>query len=134
MTLYYEYNREGTRPLRVPMTEEAFLRAKENPDRWFLDFGNCVLEVTKQEYDKYYKTRERSKYIRRNMEGRLDEQSTMDTGIRTFHKRYLLLSSNSSLYDYYIIQSVVCPLPKDAISKKSDIIYPCSERYIPTLP
>ena len=68
--MYFEYNHEGKRPLRIPMTEEAFLKAKDEPDRWFINFGSCVLEVTKPEYDKYYKEKERSRYIRRNAAGR----------------------------------------------------------------
>ena len=76
--MYFEYNHEGKRPLRIPMTEEAFLKAKDEPDRWFINFGSCVLEVTKLEYDKYYKEKERSRYIRRNAIGRLDEQTTLD--------------------------------------------------------
>ena len=63
---YFEYNREGKRPLRVPMTEEQFLAVKDLPDRWFINISGCVLEVSKAEYDDYHKEREHSNYCRRD--------------------------------------------------------------------
>ncbi len=66
---YFEYNPEGSSPLRIPMTEEKFLEVKGLPDRWFIRLGNCVLEVSKEEYDKYYKEYEHSKYCRRDAAG-----------------------------------------------------------------
>lgn len=62
MVLYYEYNREGKRPLRVQITEEEYIAARAQPDRWFINFGNCVLEVSREEYVKYSKDFWHSRY------------------------------------------------------------------------
>ena len=94
MILYYEFNREGKRPLRIPMTEAAFLKAKEEPDRWFISFGDCVLEVTKSEYVKYYKEKEHTRHLRRTAAkyelecvplDSLEEQFTYDRNVFSVH-------------------------------------------------
>ncbi len=55
MALYFAYNQEAKRPLRVQITEEEYIAALANPDRWFINFGNYVLEVSREEYVKYSK-------------------------------------------------------------------------------
>lgn len=62
MALYFAYNQEAKRPLRIQITEEEYIAALANPDRWFINFGNCVLEVSREEYVKYSKDYWHSRY------------------------------------------------------------------------
>ena len=65
MHKYYVFNKTASHPIRVPVTLSEYRKAKREPDRWFLDFGNCVLEVTKTQYEKYYKEDQHSRYLQR---------------------------------------------------------------------
>ena len=78
-TLYFKFNPQNRRPLRVPMTEKEFLALKNLPDRWFISFGKYVLEVTKAEYDKYYKEYEHERYCKLNASGKVVHNLELDT-------------------------------------------------------
>ena len=65
MVKFYLFNPTGSRPLRIQATLSEFQHAQENPQRWFIDLGNCVLEVTKEQYEKYGKEDQHSRYLRR---------------------------------------------------------------------
>lgn len=48
MVRYYAYNPHDTKPKLVEISEADHLKAKSEPDRWFISFGNCVLECEEE--------------------------------------------------------------------------------------
>ena len=70
MVRYYAYNPKKRGSKYVEITEEQYLNVKIQPNRWFISFGNCVLECEKSEYDEYYRQREHSLYTLRNASGK----------------------------------------------------------------
>ena len=65
MYKYFVFNKAASRPLRVPVTLAELRKARREPGRCFVDFGNCVLEVTKAQYEKFSKEDQHSRYLQR---------------------------------------------------------------------
>ncbi len=68
-TKYYEYNKQGGEKYSE-FTEKEFLVAKEDETRWFISFGNCVLECEEDEYRSYYSEKNHADYIQKDKSGK----------------------------------------------------------------
>ena len=57
MVKYYFFNPNpsDSGPLRIPVTLSEYKDARKAPDRWFIDLGDLVLVVTKEQHEKYDK-------------------------------------------------------------------------------
>ena len=55
MKYYFEYNHAPTGDKYCIMTKAEYELAKRDPTRWFIDFGNCVIECSKAERTEYYR-------------------------------------------------------------------------------
>ena len=69
-TRYYEYSKPGSKEKYSEITEAEYLSVKDNPERWFISFGNCVLECEASEYKKHYNEIDHSNYINRDAKGK----------------------------------------------------------------
>ena len=75
---YFEYNRNADKPKYVPMTEGEYLRAKQDPNRWFISFGTCVLECEQEEYAEHYRKLEHYRYTLRDADRKLASVISLD--------------------------------------------------------
>ena len=55
MKYYFEYNHAPAGDKYCIMTKAEYELAKRDPTRWFIDFGNCVIECSKAERTEYYR-------------------------------------------------------------------------------
>ncbi len=69
-TRYYEYSKPGSKEKYSEITEAEYLSVKDSPERWFISFGNCVLECEASEYKKHYNEKDHSDYINRDAKGK----------------------------------------------------------------
>ncbi|MBQ3566312.1 MAG: sigma-70 family RNA polymerase sigma factor [Oscillospiraceae bacterium] len=69
-TKYYQYNKSGGEKYSE-FTEEEYLIAKTYENRWFISFGNCVLECSKDEYRAYYSEKNHADYTQRDKNGKI---------------------------------------------------------------
>ena len=68
-TKYYQYNKTGNEKYSE-FTEEEYLAAIMDETRWFISFGNCVLECSKDEYRAYYSEKNHADYTQRDKNGK----------------------------------------------------------------
>ena len=68
-TKYFEYSKKGDEKYSE-FTEEEYLVAKMDENRWFISFGSCVLECTKAEYKAYYSEKNHADYTQRDKNGK----------------------------------------------------------------
>lgn len=85
-TRYYEYSKPGSREKYTEITEAEYLIAKESPDRWFISFGNCVLECEAHQHKKHYNEKNHSDYVNKDENGKKPvtlsfEQYRLETGL-----------------------------------------------------
>ena len=85
-TRYYEYSKPGSREKYTEITEAEYLIAKESPDRWFISFGNCVLECEADQHKKHYNEKNHSDYVNKDENGKKPvtlsfEQYRLETGL-----------------------------------------------------
>ncbi len=69
-TRYYEYSKPGSKEKYTQITEAEYLVAKETPNRWFISFGDCVLECEAEEHKDHYNQKNHSDYINRDANGK----------------------------------------------------------------
>ena len=62
-TKYYEYNRHGDCEKYSEFTESEYLKAREDKNRWFISFGDSVLECEESEYMDYFSEKNHSDYM-----------------------------------------------------------------------
>lgn len=85
-TRYYEYSKPGSREKYTEITEAEYLIAKESPDRWFISFGNCVLECEAHQHKKHYNEKNHADYISKDKSGKkvvtlFFEEYRLETGL-----------------------------------------------------
>lgn len=68
-TKYYQYTKTGDEKYSE-FTEEEYLVAKTDENRWFISFGNCVLECSKDEYRAYFSEKNHADYTQRDKDGK----------------------------------------------------------------
>lgn len=69
-TKYFEYNRHGDGEKYSEFTEAEYLKAKEDENRWFISFGDSVLECEESEYRDYFSEKNHSDYTQRDKYGK----------------------------------------------------------------
>lgn len=85
-TRYYEYSKPGSREKYTEITEAEYLIAKESPDRWFISFGNCVLECEAHQHKKHYNEKNHADYVSKDKSGKkvvtlFFEEYRLETGL-----------------------------------------------------
>lgn len=53
-TKYFEFSRNGGSEKYSEFTEEEYLNAKEEENRWFISFGDSVLECEESQYSDHF--------------------------------------------------------------------------------
>ena len=53
-TKYYEYNKQIGGEKYSEFTESEYLKVREDKNRWFISFGDSVLECEENEYKDYF--------------------------------------------------------------------------------
>ena len=105
MVKYYLFNPNpsDSEPLRIPVTLSEYEKVRKSPDRWFIDLGDLVLEVTKEQHEKYDKVDRHSRYLRRvaSRSGRTQSLSTLEEAI-TYEMSIFSTSESSSVEDLVI--------------------------------
>ena len=67
-TKYYQYNKSSGEKYSE-FTEEEYLVAKMDENRWFISFGSCVLECMEAEYRAYFSEKNHADYTQRDKNG-----------------------------------------------------------------
>lgn len=65
-TRYFEYNRNGGNEKYSEFTEEEYLKAREDENRWFISFGDSVLECEKSQYTDYFVQKDHEEYTQKD--------------------------------------------------------------------
>lgn len=90
-TKYFEYSKEIGGEKYSEFTEAEYLKAREDENRWFISFGNSVLECEKNEYKKYFSEKNHSDYTQRDRLGKkvvpilLEQYTYNDTAQAIFY-------------------------------------------------
>ena len=69
-TKYFEYNRNGGSEKYSEFTEEEYLKAKEDENRWFISFGDSVLECEESQYTDHFSKKDHDEYTQKDKTGR----------------------------------------------------------------
>ena len=69
-TRYYEYSKPGSKEKYSQITEAEYLIAKESPNRWFISFGDCVLECEEHQHKNHYNQKNHSDYVNKDASGK----------------------------------------------------------------
>lgn len=77
-TRYYEYSKPGSKEKYTEITEAEYLIAKESPNRWFISFGDSVLECEEHQHKKHYNQKNHSDYINRDANGKKPVKLSFD--------------------------------------------------------
>lgn len=77
-TRYYEYSKPGSKEKYSQITEAEYLSVKDSPERWFISFGNCVLECEAEEHKEHYNKKNHSDYINRDATGKKPVRLSFD--------------------------------------------------------
>ena len=65
-TKYFEYNRNGGSEKYSEFTEEEYLKAKEDESRWFISFGDSVLECEESQYTDHFSKKDHDEYTQKD--------------------------------------------------------------------
>ena len=65
-TKYFEYNRNGRSEKYSEFTEEEYLKAKEDENRWFISFGDSVLECEESQYTDHFSKKDHDEYTQKD--------------------------------------------------------------------
>ncbi len=65
-TKYFEYNRNGGSEKYSEFTEAEYLKAKEDENRWFISFGDSVLECEKSQYSDHFSKKDHGEYTQKD--------------------------------------------------------------------
>ena len=64
-TKYFEYNRNSGSEKYSEFTEAEYLKAKEEENRWFISFGDSVLECEESQYSDHFSKKDHRSEERR---------------------------------------------------------------------
>ena len=78
MDLYYKYSHNPNGKKYAPMTKTEYLAVKSDPNRWFINFGNCIMECERSEYTAYYRLLDHYQYTKRKADGHRAEVISLD--------------------------------------------------------
>lgn len=65
-TKYFEYNRNGGSEKYSEFTEAEYLKAKEDENRWFISFGDSVLECEESQYSDHFSKKDHGEYTQKD--------------------------------------------------------------------
>ena len=65
-TKYFEYNRNGGSEKYSEFTEAEYLKAKEEENRWFISFGDSVLECEESQYSDHFSKKDHGEYTQKD--------------------------------------------------------------------
>jgi hypothetical protein len=65
-TKYFEYNRNGGNEKYSEFTEAEYLKAKEEENRWFISFGDSVLECEESQYTDHFSKKDHGEYTQKD--------------------------------------------------------------------
>ena len=65
-TRYFEYNRNGGNEKYSEFTEAEYLKAKEEEKRWFISFGDSVLECEESQYTDHFSKKDHGEYTQKD--------------------------------------------------------------------
>ncbi|MCM1508440.1 MAG: hypothetical protein NC177_15120 [Ruminococcus flavefaciens] len=107
MSKYYKYNPNGNKPKYVEMAEEEYIGAKQEDNRWFISFGNCVLECEKSEYDEHYRKLNHYRYTQKDAEGKTVETISLEQNeIEYSYDMSVFQNEDEVMVDDKIIESM----------------------------
>ena len=69
-TKYYEYSKQIGGEKYSEFTESEYLKAKEDKNRWFISFGDSVLEYEENEYKDYFSKKNHYDYMQKDKLGK----------------------------------------------------------------
>jgi len=90
-TKYYEYNKQIGGEKYSEFTESEYLKAKEDKNRWFISFGDSVLEYEENEYKDYFSKKNHYDYTQKDKLGKkvvpilLEQYTYSDTAQAFFY-------------------------------------------------
>ena len=90
-TKYYEYNKQIGGEKYSEFTESDYLKAKEDKNRWFISFGDSVLECEENEYKDYFSKKNHYDYTQKDKLGKkvvpilLEQYTYSDTAQAFFY-------------------------------------------------
>lgn len=65
-TKYFEYNRNDGNEKYSKFTEEEYLKAKEEEKRWFISFGDSILECEESQYTDHFSKKDHGEYTQKD--------------------------------------------------------------------
>lgn len=63
---YFEYNRNSGSEKYSEFTEAEYLKAKEEENRWFISFGDSVLECEESQYSDHFSKKDHGEYTQKD--------------------------------------------------------------------
>jgi RNA polymerase sigma factor (sigma-70 family) len=78
MAKYYAYNPHGSDPKYIEITEQEYRQAVRDSQRYFISFGSCVLECSREEYARHWAEINHSRYLQYTNNGELAEVLSLD--------------------------------------------------------
>lgn len=107
MSRYYKYNPDDNKPKYVEMAEEEYIGAKQEDNRWFISFGNCVLECEKSEYDEHYRKLSHYRYTQKDADGKTVETISLEQNdIEYSYDMSVFQNEDEVMVDDKIIESM----------------------------
>lgn len=76
---FYQFNHAPMGEKYREMSKAEYELAKREPYRWFIDFDNCVIEYSEEEYWSYYQKYYHSRNSRRDKNTRAATEITLDS-------------------------------------------------------
>lgn len=74
-TKYFEFSKNGGSEKYSEFTEAEYLKAKEEENRWFISFGDSVLECDESQYIDHFTKKDHGEYTQRIETGRRSSPS-----------------------------------------------------------
>lgn len=65
-TKHFEYNRNSGSEKYSEFTEAEYLKAKEEENRWFISFGDSVLECEESQYSDHFSKKDHGEYTQKD--------------------------------------------------------------------
>ncbi|WP_333636887.1 hypothetical protein [Ruminococcus sp.] len=65
-TKYFEFSKNGGSEKYSEFTEAEYLKAKEEENRWFISFGDSVLECEESQYSDHFSKKDHGEYTQKD--------------------------------------------------------------------
>lgn len=116
-TKYYEYNKQVSGEKYSEFTESEYLKARKDKNRWFISFGDSVLECEESEYRNYFSEKNHSDYTQRDKYGKkiipiLLEQYTYSDSARAIVSDSTIVPFEEHILEKISIEQYISQLKK----------------------